>query len=59
MEKSVEFHSRLNGWQRRILHDQWGNLRGKHTGEADQNRNEASDLDEIHLASFDFTLGTA
>ena len=58
-KKDVEFHSRLNGRQGRILHDQRRNLRHQRAGEAGQNRKEANGLDEIHLGWFDFTLGTA
>jgi hypothetical protein len=36
-----------------------GNLRGQQAAETNQDRKESNCSREIHLGSFDFTLGTA
>jgi hypothetical protein len=59
MKKYVELHACVEWGQSFVHSGEWGGLPGQQTAETNQDRQEPHDLGEIHLGSFDFTLGTA
>jgi hypothetical protein len=55
----VEFHACVERGQSFFDNDEWGDLRSQQTAETNRDRKEPNDFGEIHLGSFDFTLGAA
>ena len=59
MKKQMEFHSGFDCGQRLVYDSERRNLRGEQAAKTNQDGSKPNDSDEIHIGSFDFTLGTA